>query len=578
MKIDLLKSESNAILWQKAAIIGSLWASIEIILGSFLHNLRIPISGLILSSIGVFILTAASKYWNERGLIIRIGFICALMKSISPSAVIFGPMIGIILEALIFEISTYILGRNVLGFVVAGGLAVSSNLVQKIFNLFIIYGFDLVRIYNNIYQIVINHIGNPGLNSNQIIIIFFLMEFIIGTISVLFALRIEKSKPIYHLDFDNNKNNGYSFFSEKTSNTSIPMLFFNFLIIVLILFSFKYLGIFYSIGIATIFIIYGYKIYSIKSLMKIRYIFEFCLIILFSGLIMGDTNDRHYWISKSGIFAGIEMILRASVLITGFSLISHELRNPVILEWIFKRKLKKLYCSLELAFSTLPLMIELVSNKQESIKKPVKNMSYLLSIADFLIKKEIANKRIYIVSGEINSGKSSFLYEVVKYLQKKEIETGGVFSQSVYSDGNKVGYDLVNIKTNERISFMKLKDANCNEDNNNSIDKIYSIGKFKYSEEALTFGKEILSVENLLNVDVIIVDEIGPSELQGDLWADSLDEIIRVEEKIIILVVRQSIVEDICKKFQIFPRKVFYPSDNPFTAVQEIISDNKINY
>ena len=28
--------------WQKAAVIGSLWGSIEIILGSFLHNVNIP--------------------------------------------------------------------------------------------------------------------------------------------------------------------------------------------------------------------------------------------------------------------------------------------------------------------------------------------------------------------------------------------------------------------------------------------------------------------------------------------------------------------------------------------------------
>jgi len=32
-------------IWLKAAMLGSLWASIEIILGSFLHNLHIPFSG-----------------------------------------------------------------------------------------------------------------------------------------------------------------------------------------------------------------------------------------------------------------------------------------------------------------------------------------------------------------------------------------------------------------------------------------------------------------------------------------------------------------------------------------------------
>ena len=40
-------------IWLKAAVVGSIWASIEIILGSFLHNLKIPLSGTILSFIAM---------------------------------------------------------------------------------------------------------------------------------------------------------------------------------------------------------------------------------------------------------------------------------------------------------------------------------------------------------------------------------------------------------------------------------------------------------------------------------------------------------------------------------------------
>ncbi|MDZ7742053.1 MAG: hypothetical protein U5Q03_09950 [Bacteroidota bacterium] len=43
-------------LWLKAAIVGGLWASIEIILGSFLHNLRIPFAGSTLTFIGIALL------------------------------------------------------------------------------------------------------------------------------------------------------------------------------------------------------------------------------------------------------------------------------------------------------------------------------------------------------------------------------------------------------------------------------------------------------------------------------------------------------------------------------------------
>ena len=104
--------------WTKAAVIGSIWAAIEIVLGSFLHNLRVPFSGTMLSMSAVFLLVAFSLHWKERGIIIRAGLIAALMKSISPSAVILGPMVGIIMEAVILETVLLILGRNMLGIII----------------------------------------------------------------------------------------------------------------------------------------------------------------------------------------------------------------------------------------------------------------------------------------------------------------------------------------------------------------------------------------------------------------------------------------------------------------------------
>ena len=185
--------------WYKAAIFGSLWAAIEIILGSFLHNLKIPFTGSILACIGIFILTVAIKNWSEPGLALRIGMICALMKSISPSAVIFGPMIGIFLEAFIFEISTLIFGRNLIGFLIGGGLAVTSNLLQKIINLFIVYGNDLVKIYYSIYDFAAKMLGNPILDPNEIIILLFVIEFALGVIFVSLAYSIKKYDTIYNL-------------------------------------------------------------------------------------------------------------------------------------------------------------------------------------------------------------------------------------------------------------------------------------------------------------------------------------------------------------------------------------------
>ena len=114
-----MKTELDNI-WLKAAVVGGLWASFEIIVGSMLHNLHLPFSGTILAVFSVILMISFLQVWNIKGLIWRAGIICGLMKSLSPSAVILGPMTGIMLEALVMDLFIYLIGRNMLGYLLAG--------------------------------------------------------------------------------------------------------------------------------------------------------------------------------------------------------------------------------------------------------------------------------------------------------------------------------------------------------------------------------------------------------------------------------------------------------------------------
>ena len=119
---SLIKAPKIHQRWQKAALLGSVWASLEIVVGSFLHNMTFPFTGTILSGLGIALLIAGHSLWKEKGIVWRAGLICAVMKSVSPSAVIFGPMIGIAAEAFIVEIAIRMLGANAFGYIIGGNL------------------------------------------------------------------------------------------------------------------------------------------------------------------------------------------------------------------------------------------------------------------------------------------------------------------------------------------------------------------------------------------------------------------------------------------------------------------------
>src|SRR5664280_916049 len=151
-------------IWLKASVVGSIWASIEILLGSFLHNLNIPLSGTILSFISVYLLISFLQIWKENGLILRAGLICALMKSISPSAIILGPMIGIMTEAILLELFILLLGRNLVSYMIGGAFAVLSALFHKLLSLLILYGFDFIKIITALYKFLVKQINLPDLD------------------------------------------------------------------------------------------------------------------------------------------------------------------------------------------------------------------------------------------------------------------------------------------------------------------------------------------------------------------------------------------------------------------------------
>ena len=135
--------------WIKASVLAGLWAGIEIIAGSFLHNLRIPLSGTILTLVSIILVVGFFQIWPKYGIIWRAGLITALMKSISPSAVILGPMIAITVEGFIMEFAIRVVGRNITGYISAGMLTMVGILVHKVIRLFLLYGWDILIVFFN---------------------------------------------------------------------------------------------------------------------------------------------------------------------------------------------------------------------------------------------------------------------------------------------------------------------------------------------------------------------------------------------------------------------------------------------
>lgn len=377
-------------LWLRAAVIGGLWASIEIIVGSFLHNSRIPFAGSILAFNGTILLIGFYQIWPYKGLIIRAGLITAIMKSVSPSAIILGPMTGIMLEAILIEGVIYLLGSNPLAYMTAGIFSLSSALFHKIISLIIYYGFNLVKIYVNVINFGLKqlHLGQ----ATDLQILWFLLSFYVvfgalagwlGYVIGRKALKL-KSEPDT-IDRNKEKSAPKEFFIlDKNQNTSLSLLAFHVIALPVGLLIVNTNHQLWGLGFMAVYtFLFGF-VYrrTLRRLRKPVFWSQLVIIVLLSAMFWNFGKPNHQWFSMVGFLIGFEMLLRALFIVVGFSALSVELLNEHVRSFLYRIGFGRFYKGIGLAFGSLPVMIGLLPSSKEILHSPVKSLLKPLVMAN----------------------------------------------------------------------------------------------------------------------------------------------------------------------------------------------------
>jgi ABC-type thiamin/hydroxymethylpyrimidine transport system permease subunit len=130
------------------AVFGTLWGIVEISLGSALKSLNVPLSGAVLSAIGLTVALIGRVFVPRRGATLFVGVIAMLLKLFSLGGVILGPMVGILTEALVAEIVLSLFGKpRRWVFLLAGGLGVTWVLLQPFITGPLLFGRTLLVVW-----------------------------------------------------------------------------------------------------------------------------------------------------------------------------------------------------------------------------------------------------------------------------------------------------------------------------------------------------------------------------------------------------------------------------------------------
>ena len=173
------------------AVFGALWGLSEISLGSVLHAIDIPLTGLLLSTVGVMLACIGRLFVPRRGSTLFIGVIAMVLKLFSIGNVIIGPMIAILAEAVVAELILDAFGKpSLLAFIVTCAGAALWVFIHPFVTGLLIWGQSLLMVWLDMLDTGTRLFGIPSQAVLFIVLALVLLYLLVGAIGGWLAWKL----------------------------------------------------------------------------------------------------------------------------------------------------------------------------------------------------------------------------------------------------------------------------------------------------------------------------------------------------------------------------------------------------
>lgn len=353
-------------LWTRAAALGSLWAALEIVLGSFLHNLRVPMRGQIMTALAVMLVSAAYRRIGRPGLLWRTGLICAGLKSLSPSSVLMGPMLAITMEGFAMEAGVLAAGPRA-GLAVGGGLAMLWTYVHLLGMTVFAFGFDAARLYEAVWGKAQGLLG-LGLGPWGALGVAALAHLLVGTAASLCGQR--PLPPSDLLAAGASLPKGPEHKPRFSSHPAILAANLG------LLFGLLWVARSWPVALSGGVIIFMSAVWAFMYPSAARRLFRPSLWLSLLAVGLAGSWALGAW------EAGGRMVLRALAVSAGFAAIGQELAGSSVRRFLFRLGAEPLQKAMAAAFDALPRSVAALPEPKEFLLSPGRALAAALKVLD----------------------------------------------------------------------------------------------------------------------------------------------------------------------------------------------------
>ena len=142
--------------------------------------------------------------------------------------------------------------------------------------------------------------------------------------------------------------------------------------------------------------------------------------------------------------------------------------------------------------------------------------------------------RIHLLTGEIQSGKTSLCLEVIEIARKAGIRLGGVISPGVFVSGEKTAIDLLDTRSGE---CRRLADGP------GGRSSAISTKRWAFLPDTITWGNQVL--KKAVPCELLMIDELGPLEFhRGEGLVTGFKTVGSGDYRAALLVIRPSLLDE----------------------------------
>jgi len=121
--------------------------------------------------------------------------------------------------------------------------------------------------------------------------------------------------------------------------------------------------------------------------------------------------------------------------------------------------------------------------------------------------------RLALVTGNIEVGKTTVVQQVVALARAQGYVCAGIWSPARVVGRQKVGIEAVDLRSGERRLLAQMAAKQASE----------QMGRYTFDPAVLAWANQVLAAAILARPDLLVVDEVGPLELE---WGSGLSPVL----------------------------------------------------